>query len=76
MNNASEWMYKLEKVLYQLGFIIVLCLGLFMTFTGLLGFIGWFSDPSSNKWGALFVGVMSGLLTFGWWKLVRWQLRQ
>lgn len=46
---------------------VMLVLSAVMVLFGLLGFIGWVADPSSNKWGALFCFVLaSGAFAFFW----------
>jgi ABC-type dipeptide/oligopeptide/nickel transport system permease subunit len=68
MSKPSKFISKLNAIFDKLWFYFILGCGLFMTLASLLGFIGWFSDPSPTKWNALVVGGFCGLITFVWWK--------
>ena len=47
-----------QSLKQQLGFALFLLCSLFMAGAGLLGFAGWWSDPSNQKWWALLCGLI------------------
>jgi hypothetical protein len=64
MSEPNKTSSKLNRLLDKLVFYFILGYGLFTTFAGLPGFIGYLSDQSPTKWNALFVGGFSGAMTF------------
>jgi hypothetical protein len=49
-------------------FTLMLAWCVFMGIFGTLGFLGWWSDPSNQKWAALFCGLLGWAALFATWQ--------